>query len=56
MTRVRRLDTATAEDATMTVGTTEAADATAADDEEVIEAEDRGSDANATGRCRRGST
>ena len=52
-----RLDTATAEDATMTgVGTTEAADATAADDEAVTEADDRGSDANATGRCRRGST
>lgn len=38
------------------VGITEAADATAADDEAVTEADDRGSDANATGRCRRGST
>lgn len=56
-TRVRRRDTATAEDATMTVvGITEAADATAADDEAVTEGDDRGSEANATGRCRRGST
>lgn len=38
------------------VGITEAADATAADDEAVTEADDRGSDANGTGRCRLGST
>jgi hypothetical protein len=38
------------------VGITEAADATAADDEAVTEGDDRGSEANATGRCRRGST
>ena len=55
-TRVRRLDTETEGDATTTVGTTEVADATAADEEAVTEADDRGSDANATGRCRPGST